>query len=50
MLAGQAMQIKLVNHLEIINNDVICESKDHKYRKPYLGNFFAVGWNLQWHC
>ena len=34
------MQSKLINLLEIINNDVSCENKDHRHRKPYDGNFF----------
>ena len=42
MLAGQAMQSELINLSEIINNDISCENKDHRYRKPYDGNFFAV--------
>ena len=42
MLAGQAMQSKLINLSEIINSDVSCGNKDHKHRKPYDGNFVAV--------
>ena len=42
MLAGQAMQSKLINLSEIINNDVSCENKDHRHRKPYDGIFLAV--------
>ena len=36
------MQSKLINLSEIINNDISCENKDHKHRKPYGHNFFAV--------
>ena len=36
------MQSELINLSEIINNDISCENKDHRYRKPYDGNFFAV--------
>ena len=39
MLAGKAMQSKLINLSEIINNNVSCENKDHRHRKPYNGNF-----------
>ena len=42
MLAGQVMQSNLINLSEIINNDVSCENKLHRHRKPYGGNFFAV--------
>ena len=42
MLAGYAMQSKLINLSEIISNDVSCENKDHRHRKPYDGNFFAA--------
>ena len=42
MSASQAMQSKLINLSEIINNDVSCENKDYRHRKPYDGNFFAV--------
>ena len=42
MLADYAMQSKLVNLSEIINNDVSCENKDHKHIKPYDGNSFAI--------
>ena len=31
MLAGQAMQSKLINLPGIINNDVSCENKDHRH-------------------
>ena len=41
MLAGLAMQGKLINLSEIINNDVSCENKDHRHRKPYNSNFFV---------
>ena len=34
MLPGQAIQSKLINLSEIINNDVTCENKDHRQRKP----------------
>ena len=36
------MQSKLINQSETINNDVSCENKDHRHRKPYDDNFFAV--------
>ena len=36
------MQSKLINLPEIINNDVSCENKDHRHRKPYSSNFFAI--------
>ena len=39
MLAGQAMQSKKINFLELINNDVSCENKDHRHTKPYSNNF-----------
>ena len=39
MLAGKAMQSKLINLSEIIKNNVSCEKKDHRHRKPYNGNF-----------
>ena len=42
MFTGSSMQSKLINLSEIINNDVSCEKKDHRHRKPYDGNFFAV--------
>ena len=42
MLAGQAMQSKLINPSEIINNGLSCENKDHRHRKLYDGIFFAV--------
>ena len=32
------MQSKLINFSEIINNDVSCEDKDHRHRKPCDGN------------
>ena len=35
MLAGKAMQSKLIILSEIINNDVSCENTDHRHRKPY---------------
>ena len=35
MLAGQAMQSKIINLSKIIKNDVSCENKDHRHRKPY---------------
>ena len=40
MLAGSAMQSKLINLSKMINNDVSCENKDHRHRKPHDGNFF----------
>ena len=42
MLAGLAMQSKVINLSEIINNDVGCENKNHIHRKPYNSNFLAV--------
>ena len=42
ILAVSAMQSKLINLSEIINNDVSCENKDHRHRKPCSGNFFVV--------
>ena len=39
MLAVKAMERKLTNLSEIIDNDVSCENKDH--RKPY-GSIFVV--------
>ena len=36
------MQSKLINLSEIINNDLSCENKDHRHRKPYGSNFFAI--------
>ena len=41
MLAGWAMQSKLINLWEKINNYISCENKDHRHRKPCDGNFFA---------
>ena len=41
MLSGQAMQSKLINLSEIIN-DASCENKDHRHRRPYIGNFFGI--------
>ena len=40
MLAGSAMQSKLINLSKMINKDVSCENKDHRHRKPHDGNFF----------
>ena len=34
MLAGKAMQSKLINLSEIINNNISLENKDHIHRKP----------------
>ena len=34
ILAGQAVQSKLINISEIINNDVTGENKNHRHRKP----------------
>ena len=55
MLAGEALQRKLINLSEIINNDISCENKDHRYRKHYKGNFFChrislIGRHLPRHC
>ena len=36
------MQSKLINLSEIINDNVSCENNDHRHRKPYRGNFFAI--------
>ena len=36
------MQSKLINLSEIINNDVSCENKNHRHRKPYDSNLFAI--------
>ena len=36
MLAGYAMQSKLINLSEIINNNVSCKNKDHRQRKKLL--------------
>ena len=36
------MQSKLINLSEIIDNDVSCENKEHRHRKPYDGIFLAV--------
>ena len=36
------MQSKLITLSEIINNDVSCENKVHRHRKPDDSNFFAV--------
>ena len=53
MLTGKAMERKLTNLSEIINNDVSCENKDH--RKPYNSIFCCcrkshIGRHLRWHC